>query len=125
MHARWPSQPPRSGAKVHHGTVDVEVRYVEGCTNLTVTRQRLALALVAVGRSGTDVRLRLVRTAEEAQELGFIGSPTVLIDGTDPFARTDAAAGLSCRLYRAGAATSGSPSVEQLTAALTARLRTR
>ena len=31
-------------------SVDVEVRYVEGCPNLTVTRQRLALALAAVGR---------------------------------------------------------------------------
>jgi hypothetical protein len=30
---------------------------------------------------------------------------------------------LSCRLYRAGAAISGSPSVEQLTAALAAGLR--
>jgi hypothetical protein len=105
--------------------VDIEVRYVEGCPNLAVTRQRLALALDAVGRSGTDVRLRLVRTAEEAQELGFVGSPTVLIDGTDPFARTDVAESFSCRLYRAGAATSGSPSVEQLTTALAALLRAR
>jgi hypothetical protein len=98
--------------------VDVEVGYVEGCPNLTVTAQRLALALDAVGRCDTEVRFRLVRTAEEAQELGFVGSPTVLVDGIDPFARTDAAIGLSCRLYRDGAASSGSPSVAQLTEAL-------
>lgn len=108
--------------RTHHWSVDVEVRYVEGCPNLTVTRQRLALALAAVGRSDTDVRLRLIGTAEEAQELGFVGSPTVLVDGTDPFATTDSAAGLSCRLYRAGAAMSGSAGVEQLIAALAARL---
>lgn len=99
------------------------MRYVQGCPNLAVTRQRLALALDAVGRTDTGVRLRLVGTAEEAQQLGFVGSPTVLVDGTDPFAITDAAAALSCRLYRAGAAISGSPSVEQLTAALAAGLR--
>jgi hypothetical protein len=64
--------------------VDVELRYVEGCPNLTVTRQRLALALAAVGRSDTGVRLRLIGTAEEAQELGFVGSPTVLVDETRP-----------------------------------------
>lgn len=96
---------------------------MQGCPNLTVTKQRLALALAAVGRSDTDVQCRLVRIAQEAQEIGFVGSPTVLVDGTDPFARTDAAVGLSCRLYRAGATTSGSPSGEQLTAALAARLR--
>jgi len=104
--------------------VDVEVRYVQSCPSVTVTRERLALALDAVGHPDADVRLRLVRTAEEAQELGFLGSPTVLVDGTDLFARTDAAVGLSCRLYRDGAAMSGSPNVEQLTDALTARLRT-
>jgi hypothetical protein len=103
--------------------VDIEVRYVAGCPSLTVTRQRLALALDAVGHCDTDVRFRLVRTAEEAQELGFPGSPTVLIDGIDPFAKTAAAVGLSCRLYRDGAASSGSPSVEQLTDALAGRLR--
>ena len=95
---------------------------MEGCPNLTLTRQRLALALAAVGRSDTGVRLRLIGTVEEAQELGFVGSPTVLVDGTDPFAATDSAAGLSCRLYRVGAAMSGSASVEQLIAALAARL---
>ena len=82
----------------------------------------LVFALAAVGRSDTGVRLRLNGTAEEAQELGFVGSPTVLVDGTDPFATTDSAAGLSCRLYRAGATMSGSAGVEQLIAALAARL---
>ena len=100
------------------------MRYLQSCPSVTVTRERLALALDAVGHYDADVRLRLVRTAEEAHELGFLGSPTVLVDGTDLFARTDAAVGLSCRLYRDGAAMSGSPNVEQLTDALTARLRT-
>jgi hypothetical protein len=103
--------------------VDVEVRYVQGCPNLTVTSQRLALALDAVGRAGTAIRRRLVSTAEEAKELGFVGSPTVLIDGTDPFMKEGAAVGLSCRLYGAGGAISVAPSIEQLTAALAARLR--
>ena len=95
---------------------------MEGCPNLTLTRQRLARALAAVGRFDTGVRLRLIGTVEEAQELGFVGSPTVLVDGSDPVATTDSAAGLSSRLYRAGAAMSGSASIEQLIAALAARL---
>jgi hypothetical protein len=104
--------------KAHHREVDVEVRFVEGCPNLPVTRQRLALALEAAGRPDNEIRLRVVRTDAQAEELGFPGSPTVLIDGRDPFLDRHAVVGLSCRLYRSAEGTSGSPSVEQLTAAL-------
>lgn len=57
-----------------------------------------------------------------AREIAFARSSTVLVDRIDPFARTAAAVSLSCRVCRDGATTSGSPSVEQLTAALAARL---
>jgi len=99
------------------------VRYVEGCPNLPVIGQRLVHALTAVGRGGVAVGLRAVRTGDEADELGFTGSPTILIDGCDPFPKRHAVAGLSCRLYQTPQGTSGSPSVEQLTTALLARVR--
>jgi hypothetical protein len=98
--------------------MDVEVRIVEGCPNLPVIRQRLAVALVAAGRGDVHVRLRVVRTSADAEALRFTGSPTLLIDGVDPFPERHAVVGLSCRLYRTAAGVSGSPSVEQLTAAL-------
>ena len=98
--------------------MDVEVRFVEGCPNLPVTRQRLAIALGAVGRPDISIRLRLVRTDAEAGELGFTGSPTILIDGCHAFPDRHAVVGLSCRLYRSAEGSSGSPTVEQLTAAL-------
>ena len=94
------------------------MRFVEGCPNLPVTRQRLALALDAVGRGDIDIRLRMVRTDAEAGELGFTGSPTILIDGSDPFPDRHAMVGLSCRLYRTAEGPSGSPTIEQLTTAL-------
>jgi hypothetical protein len=89
--------------------VDIEVRFVEGCPNLPVTRQRLAVALDAVGRGDVNVRLRVVRTPADAEALGFTGSPTILIDGFDPFPDPHAVVGLSCRLYRTAAGVSGSP----------------
>jgi hypothetical protein len=98
--------------------MDVEVRFVEGCPNLPVTRRRLATALAAVGRPDISIRLRVVRTDAEAGELGFPGSPTILIDGCDAFPDRHAVVGLSCRLYRSAEGASGSTSVEQLTAAL-------
>jgi hypothetical protein len=104
--------------RAHHREVDVEVRFVEGCPNLPVARQRLTLALDAVGRDDIGIRLRVIRTDAEAQKLGFTGSPTTLIDGSDPFPDRHAMVGLSCRLYRTTDGASGSPTVEQLTAAL-------
>ena len=98
--------------------MDVEVRFVEGCPSLPVTRQRLGHALDAVGRAAVDIWLRRVHTDAEAEELGFTGSPTILIDGLDQFRQPDAVVGLSCRLYRSAQGTTGAPSIEQLTAAL-------
>jgi hypothetical protein len=42
----------------------------------------------------------LIATEEEAEKLGFHGSPTVIINGRDPFTFIDANYGLSCRIYR-------------------------
>jgi hypothetical protein len=98
--------------------VGVEVRFVEGCPSLPVIRQRLRHALDAIGCATVDIRIRQVRTDAEAAALGFTGSPTILIDGNDLFAQPDAAVGLSCRLYRCAHGTTGSPSIEELTAAL-------
>ncbi len=94
------------------------MRFVEGCPSLPVIRQRLRHSLDAVGRAGVDVRLRVVHTDAEAEELAFTGSPTILIDGLDLFRQPDAVVGLSCRLYRSAQGTTGAPSIEQLTTAL-------
>jgi hypothetical protein len=98
--------------------VDVEVRFVEGCRSLPIIRLRLRHALDAIGCAEVDIRVRQVRTDAEATALGFTGSPTILIDGNDLFGQPDAVVGLSCRLYRCAHGTTGSPSIEQLTAAL-------
>jgi hypothetical protein len=101
--------------------MNIEVRFVEGCPNLPVIRQRLADVLDAVGRGDAEVRLRTIRTAHEARKLRFTGSPTILIEGRDPFPQPHAMSGLACRLYPTAEGISGSPSVKQLTAALLGR----
>jgi hypothetical protein len=55
-----------------------------------------------------------VNTVEQAERWRFRGSPSVLVDGTDPFAEPDSPVGLSCRLYRTPDGVAGSPSVSQL-----------
>ena len=61
---------------------------------------------------------RLVETPEEAEASRFRGSPTILVDGEDPFASGDMAFGLACRLYRTPDGPAGSPTTEQLEAVL-------
>jgi len=91
----------------------IQLLYFDECPNWQVADERLRDALAAMG-STTQVERVLVSTAEEAEAWGFHGSPSILVDGEDPFAEPDAPVGLSCRLYRGPAGVSGSPTTEQL-----------
>jgi hypothetical protein len=61
-----------------------------------------------------------VETDEQAQELSFRGSPTVLVNGHDPFADPSAPVGLACRVYPTATGLAGAPSVAELAAVLRA-----
>lgn len=94
--------------------------YFDGCPNWHDAEQNLRAALAEVGPRDVVVGKQLVDTVEEAERVGFVGSPTILIDGADPFAPPHAAPGLSCRVYRTAAGFTGAPTISQLRAALTA-----
>lgn len=92
--------------------------YFDGCPNWHVADDRLREALAIVGRADAEIDRVLVATQDEAEAIGFHGSPTVLIDGIDPFALAGAPVGLACRLYRTETGLAGAPTVAQLVAAL-------
>ena len=92
--------------------------HFDGCLNWQLADERLREALAWAGRDGVRGQHRLVTTAEQAEAAGFRGSPTVLIDGQDPFADPGAPAGLSCRMLRTEAGLTEAPTVEQLLAVL-------
>ncbi len=97
----------------------VEVLTVPDCPNGPVARQRLAEALA--GRDDVTVEPRVISTPAEAGRYGMRGSPTILINGRDPFAEPGTPASLSCRLYRdADGRAQGAPSAGQLREALAA-----
>jgi hypothetical protein len=98
--------------------VVVTLLYFDGCPNWQLAGERLREALALAGRNDVRVEHRLVGTPEEAVAAEFRGSPTVLIDGRDPFADPYAPVGLSCRVYRTEAGLAGSPTVDQLLAVL-------
>ena len=87
------------------------------CPNAAVFEERLAAALS--GRPGVIVRRREVADQREAEQAGMHGSPTLLINGADPFAAPGQAPGLACRIYRdADGRPAGAPTVEALRRAL-------
>ena len=97
--------------------VDIELLYMADCPNRTIARARVQIALDRTQLAAV-VRERQVHSGEEAVRLGMRGSPTILIDGSDPFAGGADPAALSCRLYRGDPGFSGAPTVEQLVEAL-------
>ncbi|MFE5934184.1 organomercurial lyase [Streptomyces sp. NPDC056470] len=94
----------------------ITVLTVPDCPNAPVARERITAALD--GREA-EVELVEVRDEAEAARWGMTGSPTVLVDGVDPFAVPGAPVSVSCRLYRdeEGRA-DGAPSGEALRNAL-------
>jgi glutaredoxin len=89
----------------------VTLLYFDGCPNWKVADERLA---ALAGEFGFDVVRRNVETPEQAEEAGFRGSPTILVNGRDPFARGDEPVGLACRVFQTPAGPAGVPSIEQL-----------
>ena len=94
--------------------MDVSLLYFDGCPHWKLAEQRVAAALAEVGRTGESVRPVLVETLEDAERLGFIGSPTILVNGRDPFASDAGRPALACRVFTTPDGLAGSPTVEQL-----------
>lgn len=97
--------------------MQITLLHVADCPNLDLARERLAVALAGSGVAAT-ITDRLVTDAAEAAALGFAGSPTILIDGADPFATPDRSPSLACRLYPTGDGLQGAPTVDELVEAL-------
>jgi hypothetical protein len=94
-------------------TVKVQLLYVDGCPNWTVLEGRLRDALELVGVPATIERC-LIETQKEADRLQFAGSPSILLDGRDPFRSASISFGLTCRLYSTTDGPAGTPTLNQL-----------
>jgi hypothetical protein len=67
------------------------LQYFAGCPNWQELEE-LVLAIMAE-RNDIELRTQAIATAEEAVEHEFRRSPTLLVDGNDPFASQDAKIG--------------------------------
>jgi len=100
-----------------HRAMDIEILFFDDCPNWRSTEALVDQVLSDSGLTA-DIRHTLVESDEAAQRLSFRGSPTVLINGVDPWADPSAPVGLSCRIYRTDSGFAGSPSEAQLTKAI-------
>ena len=100
----------------------VRLLYFNGCPNWRDADARLRALQAEIGFS---LEHEKVETPEDAERLGFRGSPTVLVDGVDSFADGAPVSGLACRVYGTSEGPQGSPTIEQLRAALGVRAAER
>lgn len=99
--------------------VDVELLLVPNCPHGHDAAGLMRAVLDAAGVPDVPVRVTVIETVEEAVERGFVGSPTFLVDGVDPFAATDPVVpALACRLYRTAGGLRGIPDREDLLGAV-------
>lgn len=75
----------------------LELLYLDDCPNWKTAAERLDDIAT---RRGLVVERRLVTTPEEAEAARFRGSPTILVDGEDPFASEDVVVVIAWRLDR-------------------------
>lgn len=95
----------------------VVILHVPDCPNTAVLESRLALILA--GRPDLHIARKIITTEDQARRQGMAGSPTLLLDGRDPFARPGQQPSLSCRRYPGDDGRPGpAPSARQLRTAL-------
>lgn len=100
----------------------IEILHIDDCHNWGEAGERMRTALETAGVDAA-VGFRLLRTSQEAAQVPFSGSPTILIDGTDAFPTASTTSDLACRLYWTDGGPAGVPSLEQLVVAIRSRMR--
>ena len=91
--------------------------YFNDCPHWTVMEKRLLSALILSGIPQA-VEHCPIATPEEADKYRFAGSPSILLNGRDPFVTSPGEVGLACRVYSTPHGAAGAPTVEQLIAAI-------
>jgi len=98
--------------------VKIEVQHFEGCPN---SAEMIARVRTAIEEFNEHIEYKeiLVETPEQARQIKFRGSPTVLINGSDLENMPEPTeANLACRYYKKGL-----PSISQIKEFIADRLK--
>lgn len=97
--------------------MDIELLVIPECPNDAAAAELIRTA-VAHTRVQATITRTIIASQDEAQQRGFTGSPTILLNGVDPFARPDAPVALACRMYSTPDGPRGIPALRDLRQAL-------
>jgi hypothetical protein len=97
----------------------IEVLYFDGCPNHKPALDRVRQVLAEEGLSADVLEVNVGEPAI-AQKVGFLGSPSIRVNGLDvePEARGERPNGMVCRTYAVNGRREGLPSREMLRQAM-------
>ena len=97
----------------------VEILYFDGCPNHSATNELVRDVLREEGVSANVSEVN-VHNPADARQLGFLGSPTVRVDGVDvePAVRSSRECGMMCRTYAVNGRSEGIPPREMIRQAI-------
>jgi hypothetical protein len=103
----------------------VELLAGEGCPHLEQAQRDLE-SILRTGTIEVPIQLIFVGTADDAEFLGFQGSPTIRINGDDVVPQPELPIALACRVYRdPDGRTLGSPPIASIRSAIDSHRRGR
>lgn len=98
--------------------MDIELLVIPDCPRADAARAQIHAALSDLCMHEATVRTTTVETLETAAQHGFSGSPTILVEGRDPFVDAETSPALACRVYRTDGGLSGIPALRDVRRAL-------
>ena len=78
----------------------MELLFWSGCPSHPQALADLKEAMAELGLDPADVTVREIDSDEQAMVEGFVGSPTIRVDGRDILPPAGEPTGLTCRIYR-------------------------
>jgi hypothetical protein len=92
----------------------ITIQYFDGCPHWKLADERVRHVLGDFSSDEVTLEYQLIDTPETADQLGFHGSPTILIDGLDPFITGVEQFGMSCRVFSTEDGIQGAPTEAEL-----------
>ena len=92
----------------------VTIQYFDGCPHWKLADERVRRVLEGVSTGEVTLEYELIDSPESAQRVGFHGSPTILVDGRDPFVTGVEQVGMNCRVFRTEDGIQGAPTEAEL-----------
>lgn len=100
----------------------VELLVIPECPHAEPAHLLVREVLAELGLGDLPVPIRVISDQDDADRSGFVGSPTVLVGGVDPFAVPGTPAAVACRVYATPNGLSGLPDRAGLLDAISAHV---